>query len=171
MITIEGINRTFEIEKQNAKDRKKLLDFIYWREPDIHPMDAGKLIDIYLSQNKQKMNATINGTNYHSDLKFDQEKGETSTEHAIDGNTVLPAVLICECSSREHQIIIEHDNEDNLTYCHIHLVNHGFWQRLKAGFKYIFGYKCKYGAWDSIIVSKQNYLPLKEAIEFLEYGG
>jgi hypothetical protein len=31
-------------------------------------------------------------------------------------------VLICECTSREHQIIIEHDNEDNLTYCHIHLV-------------------------------------------------
>lgn len=27
------------------------------------------------------------------------------------------AVLICDCSSREHQIIIEHDNEDNLTYC------------------------------------------------------
>ena len=54
MITIEGIKRTFEIEKQNALDRKKLLDFIYWREPDIHPMDAGKLIDIYLSQNKQK---------------------------------------------------------------------------------------------------------------------
>ena len=50
------------------------------------------------------MNATINGTNYHSDLKFDQEKGETSTEPAIDGNIVLPAVLICECSSREHEI-------------------------------------------------------------------
>lgn len=54
MITIEGIKRTFEIEKQNSLDRKKLLDFIYWREPDIHPADANKLIDIYLSQNKQK---------------------------------------------------------------------------------------------------------------------
>ena len=48
-------------------------------------------------------------------------------------NPVLPAVLICDCSSREHQIIIEHDNEDNLTYCHIHLVKNGFWRRLKAG--------------------------------------
>ena len=27
---------------------------------------------------------------------------------------VLPYVLICECSSREHQIIIEHDNEYNI---------------------------------------------------------
>ena len=47
----------------------------------------------------------------------------------LNGNIakpVLPAVLICDCSSREHQIIIEHDNEDNLTYCHIHLVKHGF---------------------------------------------
>ena len=64
---------------------------------------------------------------------------------------VLPAVLICDCSSREHQIIIEHDNEDNLTYCHIHLVKHGFWRRLKAGLKYIFGYKCRYGQWDEFI--------------------
>ena len=26
------------------------------------------------------MNATINGTNYHSDLKFDQQKGEITIE-------------------------------------------------------------------------------------------
>ena len=30
--------------------------------------------------NNGKMNATINGTNYHSDLKFNQEKGEITIE-------------------------------------------------------------------------------------------
>ena len=42
--------RLFSVSNQ----QELLLDFIYWREPDIHPMDAEKLIDIYLSQNKQK---------------------------------------------------------------------------------------------------------------------
>lgn len=85
---------------------------------------------------------------------------------AID-NTVLPAVLICDCNSREHQIIIEYDNEDNLAYCHIHLVKHGFWRRLKAGLKYIFGYKCRYGQWDEFILKPEHAGKLRELSEFL----
>ena len=80
---------------------------------------------------------------------------------------MLPAVLICDCSSREHQIIIEHDNEDNLTYCHIHLVKHGFWRRLKAGLKYIFGYKCRYGQWDEFILKPEHANHLRELSELL----
>jgi len=80
---------------------------------------------------------------------------------------VLPAVLICDCSSREHQIIIEHNNEDNLTYCHIHLVKHGFWRRLKAGLKYIFGYKCRYGEWDEFILKPEHANQLRELSELL----
>ena len=72
-------------------------------------------------------------------MKKNTENLKPTTELGNDAKRVLPAVLICDCSSREHQIIIEHDNEDNLTYCHIHLVKHGFWRRLKAGLKYIFG--------------------------------
>lgn len=80
---------------------------------------------------------------------------------------VLPAVLICECSSREHQIIIEHDNEDNLTYCHIHLVKHGFWRRLKVGLKYIFGYKCRYGQWEEFILKPEHATQLRELSDLL----
>jgi hypothetical protein len=76
-------------------------------------------------------------------------------------------VLICECSSREHQIIIEHDNEDNLTYCHIHLVKHGFWRRLKAGLKYIFGYKCRYGQWEEFILKPEHANQLRELSDLL----
>ena len=46
-------------------------------------------------------------------------------------------ILVCDCSSYEHQIIIEHNNDDNLVYCYIHLTNRNFWGRLKAGLKYI----------------------------------
>ena len=76
-------------------------------------------------------------------------------------------VLICDCSSREHQIIIEHDNEYNLTYCHIHLVKNGFWRRLKAGLKYIFGYKCRYGQWDEFILKPEHANQLRELSELL----
>lgn len=96
-------------------------------------------------------------------------------EQNVDGLNVspaiakpmLPAVLICDCSSREHQIIIEHDNEDNLTYCHIHLVQHGFLRRLKAGLKYIFGYKCRYGQWDEFILKPEHANQLRELSELL----
>lgn len=79
----------------------------------------------------------------------------------------FPAVLICDCSSREHQIIIEYDNEDGLTYCHIHLVKHGFRRRLKAGLKYIFGYKCRYGQWDEFILKPEHANQLHELSELL----
>ena len=79
----------------------------------------------------------------------------------------LPSVFICECNSREHQIIIQHDIEDNLIYCHIHLVKHGFFRRLKSGLKYIFGYKCRYGQWDEFIFKPEHANQLRELSEFL----
>lgn len=84
-----------------------------------------------------------------------------------DAKPKLPAVLICECSSREHQIIIEHVPDDNLIYCHIHLVKHGFWRRLKASLKYIFGYKCRYGQWDEFIFKPEHANLLREFSELL----
>lgn len=98
------------------------------------------------------------------DLKnTDQLKNETSTVE----KPILPAVLICECSSREHQIIIQQDTDDNLIYCHIHLVKDGFWRRLKAGLKYIFGYKCKYGQWEEFILKPEHANQLRELSELL----
>ena len=96
-----------------------------------------------------------------------EQNFQNSTEVRNDGNTVLPVVLICDCSSREHQIIIEYDNEDNLTYCHVHLVKHGFWRRLKAGLKYIFGYKCRYGQWDEFILKPEHANQLRGLSELL----
>ena len=98
---------------------------------------------------------------------FKIEKAELTTEITADAKHVLPAVLICDCSSREHQIIIEHNNEDNLTYCHIHLVKHGFWRRFKAGLKYIFGYKCRYGQWEEFILKPEHANQLRELSELL----
>ncbi len=62
-------------------------------------------------------------------------------------------ILICSCHSTEHQVVIMYDDEDNNAYLHIFLSERRFFKRLLYGIKYIFGYKCKYGHWDEIILN------------------
>lgn len=81
-------------------------------------------------------------------------------------------VLICECHSDEHQILIHYDDEDREVYLHVHLIKRNFWYRLWYGIKYVFGYKSRYGAWDSFIFRKQDGYKLHNASQFLNgfYG-
>ena len=92
---------------------------------------------------------------------------ETTTSSPNSTNAVLPAVLICDCNSTEHQIVVTYDDEDNVAYCHIHLVHHGFWRRVKAAMKYIFGYKCRFGQWDEFIMKPEHADKLRELSELL----
>lgn len=82
-------------------------------------------------------------------------------------------ILICDCCSAEHQIIIRTFNEDEgeeykLVYVNIHLVARSFWGRLISGVKYIFGYKCKFGHFEEFILSPSHTPQLKELIKTLE---
>jgi len=66
----------------------------------------------------------------------------------------------CNCSSIEHAIQISIDEGDKkfppMMYVHYFLDNDTFFQRLVLGFKYIFGYKCKYGHFgESIWLEKE----------------
>lgn len=69
-------------------------------------------------------------------------------------------VIFCRCHSPEHQIILNYwpddkPNEKEL-YVSIHLNNYdNFLRRLWIGLKYAFGYRCKYGNWDEIIISPE----------------
>jgi hypothetical protein len=65
-------------------------------------------------------------------------------------------LLLCECSSAEHQMILRTVGDDPEVYIDIHLVSYSFWKRFKHGMRYIFGYKCKYGAFDEIITTKDK---------------
>ena len=71
-------------------------------------------------------------------------------------------ILICDCLSVEHQIVISRYTDDSynskMVLAQIHLSsNRGFFSRLKHGIKYIFGYKCKYGDWDKFVFNPINY--------------
>jgi hypothetical protein len=79
-------------------------------------------------------------------------------------------ILLCECGSCEHQIIIHKDTDEIKTVVlRTHLVTYkNIFKRSWVAIKYIFGYKSKYGHWDSMIITKNNYQPLKDAINFID---
>lgn len=76
-------------------------------------------------------------------------------------------IIICDCMSPEHQIIIVYDNEDELCYLRVHLQKYSFWKRLKYGLLYIFGRQCNYGAFDEIILTKDHAYKFYKLYEFL----
>jgi len=73
-----------------------------------------------------------------------------------------PQLFICDCTSREHQIIMVVDGDE--IYCHIHLAGGGFFKRLVGGARHIFGYHCKYGHFDEFILNKNG---AKDMVRFL----
>lgn len=88
-----------------------------------------------------------------------------------DDKTIIQAILLCKCGSREHQIIVEYDASENEVYCSIHLIKYGFWRRLKAGLKYIFGYKCRFGQWEEFIWKPEHADKLRELADLLSRKG
>ena len=79
--------------------------------------------------------------------------------------------LICQCNSIEHQISfnwIEDKELEGEVYMEIHLAKLSFWDRLKHGIKYIFGYRCMYGDFDEVILKKEDIHKLERIVEFLK---
>jgi hypothetical protein len=66
-------------------------------------------------------------------------------------------LFICECSSMEHQFIVSFDSDkdwNEYIYVHVHLNNNSLFKRLIKSIKYIFGYKCKYGCFEEVLLDK-----------------
>lgn len=79
-------------------------------------------------------------------------------------------LLICQCESAEHQVVFSWIEEDGCgdVWMSVHLKSHGFWERLKAGVKHIFGYKCKYGNFDEMVFKKEDVAKLERVVEYLK---
>lgn len=78
-------------------------------------------------------------------------------------------IFVCNCSSIEHQITINCEEEDGYkeVLCCIHLVKLPFWERLWNGIKYIFGHKCKYGNFEEFIFYPGDADRLQKVVDFL----
>ena len=84
-------------------------------------------------------------------------------------------LLICSCHSTEHQLVIhqmvvmrEYDEQYPILYVHIHLNKRPFWQRVNYGLKYIFGYQCRYGAFDEFIFNPDDSDKLQNLVDYLK---
>lgn len=63
--------------------------------------------------------------------------------------------VICECRSEEHLIRLLYDQEDKEITMNTFLCPRYYWyERIWVAIKYIFGYRCRWGHWDSFIFSK-----------------
>ena len=79
--------------------------------------------------------------------------------------------LICQCHSIEHQVSfnwVEDTELEGEVYMEVHLKPLSFWERLKHGIKYIFGYRCMYGDFDEVILKKEDVHKLEKVVEFLK---
>lgn len=67
-------------------------------------------------------------------------------------------IIICECHSTEHQMVVTYDKDENqpMVYIHVHLTKRPFWERVKYGIGYIFGRQSRYGAFDEIILNPED---------------
>ena len=80
----------------------------------------------------------------------------------------LEEIIICACSSAEHQLLFRTVEFDDDVYVEIHLAKLPFLKRLWYGVKYIFGYQSRYGAFDEVIITKEHLPKLKRVVKWLE---
>jgi len=65
-------------------------------------------------------------------------------------------LLRCSCNSNEHIVIFDYDEEYNEIFMSVHLNPLGIFGRVKHAIKYIFGYKCKFGDFEELIIDHTN---------------
>jgi len=60
------------------------------------------------------------------------------------------------------------DSEYKTVYMYVLLVRQGFFSRLKNGIRYILGYRCRYGHFDEVVITRDNFRPLEEVVDFIK---
>ena len=80
-----------------------------------------------------------------------------------ESNLMERKIFICQCQSLEHQVGFWYDEEDDYLYCEPHLKTHrNFFKRLWVALKYVFGFRSRYGHWDSTIFEKEDMKKLRD---------
>ena len=80
--------------------------------------------------------------------------------------------LECVCSSAEHLATfafdVEQSNNEPLMYVQLQLAGVPFLKRVVNAFKYIFGYECRYGHWDEVVLNPSKVRELKQFLDDYE---
>jgi hypothetical protein len=72
----------------------------------------------------------------------------------------------CKCNSDEHTFKFEYFSSDGELYLSVFLNDWEPWyKRVWKAVKYVFGYKCKYGHWDTTVLDTDTTTRLKVLLE------
>lgn len=76
----------------------------------------------------------------------------------------------CMCGSPEHQAIFGYDPDEEdfpELWIEIHLCHYeNFFKRIWMAAKYIFGYHCKYGHWDCLLLDEAKGIEVRDFINW-----
>lgn len=86
----------------------------------------------------------------------------------IERTKMRTDLLLCDCSSPEHQMIIRYDDEDKMVFVSIILSGVSLKERIIRGIRYIFGRECVYGHFQELILTKEHIPQLEKVIEHLK---
>lgn len=77
-------------------------------------------------------------------------------------------IMVCQCSSTEHQVVYYHNQGDNEVYMHVHLSSGPWWRRIWPAVKYLFGHRSRYGNWDEFVLGPEHVGQLRELADRIE---
>lgn len=74
-------------------------------------------------------------------------------------------LFVCACGDVEHQFVVSKFDDEPEFYVSVHLKSGGFFERLRAGLRYIFGKKSIYGDFDEIILTPDGIERLRKTLD------
>ena len=79
-------------------------------------------------------------------------------------------LFVCDCGDTAHQFVVSWYPDDpdwnDLLYFSVHLnQSYSFWKRLWNGIKHAFGYRCRFGAFDEILLNKHDVKRLQTVLD------
>ena len=78
-------------------------------------------------------------------------------------------LILCDCMSSEHQIMFTYNEDEKEIYMSVHLFNYrSFFNRIWIALKYIFGYKCRFGHFDEVLLNSEDAEKFLKIYNFLK---
>lgn len=79
-----------------------------------------------------------------------------------------PEIMICQCSSMEHQLVYWKDPEDRQVYMSVYLAPLPLLERIWAAIRYVFGYRCRYGHWEEFVLGEEHGDQLRQIADTID---
>lgn len=74
--------------------------------------------------------------------------------------------FFCSCGSNEHFFVLtKFEGEEDFVYLSVYLDRPRFFKRLINAFKYVFGYKSKYGEFSEVCLDRETQTLLQQFLD------